>query len=99
MRIVEDDLRRAEVRELLERHALGMQENSPQGACHYFDLDALQASDVTVWSIWGVQSHLPGSVPCGTWPVTRLGLRRVDNERRRVPGSEVNLDRDIFGEF
>ena len=56
MRIVEDDLRRAEVRELLERHALGMQENSPQGACHYFDLDALQASDVTVWSIWGVRS-------------------------------------------
>ena len=43
MRIVEDDLRRAEVRELLERHALGMQENSPQGAVRFLRRERLQS--------------------------------------------------------
>ena len=52
MRILEDDLTGVEIQALLERHAQGMAENSPLGACHYLDLAGLQGADVTVWSIW-----------------------------------------------
>lgn len=59
MRIVEDDLSHSHVQALLEQHARGMKEHSPPGACHFFDLSALGASDVTVWSIWD-ESALAG---------------------------------------
>lgn len=56
MRIVEDDLSGEPVQALLEYHARGMEEHSPPGACHYFDLAALKAPDVTVWSIWDAEA-------------------------------------------
>lgn len=59
MRIIEDDLSHSHVQALLEQHARGMEAHSPPGACHYFDLAALRASDVTVWSIWA-ESALAG---------------------------------------
>ena len=52
LRIIEDDLNGADIQALLERHAAGMAEASPPGTCHFFDLDALRAPSVTVWSIW-----------------------------------------------
>lgn len=52
MRIVEDDLSGEDVQQLLEHHARGMEEHSPPGSCHYFDLNALRADNVTVWTIW-----------------------------------------------
>ena len=52
LRIIEDDLTGADIQALLERHAQGMADASPPGTCHFFDLDALRAPSVTVWSIW-----------------------------------------------
>lgn len=50
--ISEDDLSGVEIQALLERHAAGMADASPPGTCHFFDLDALKAASVTVWSVW-----------------------------------------------
>eukprot|EP00039_Didymoeca_costata_P021464 m.344629 g.344629 ORF g.344629 m.344629 type:complete len:155 (+) comp24787_c0_seq1:205-669(+) len=41
-----------DVKALLQRHALGMQQVSPPGTCHYFDLQALKAAEVTVWTAY-----------------------------------------------
>lgn len=50
--IVTDDLTGAEIRSLLELHFAGMLDNSPEGSCHFLDLDGLRQPDVTFWSIW-----------------------------------------------
>lgn len=52
MRIVEDDLSGAAIRALLEEHFAGMLANSPEGSCHFLDIDGLKGPGVTFWSIW-----------------------------------------------
>lgn len=52
MEILLDDLTGVEIQALLETHARGMTDNSPEGACHFLDLSGLLADEVTVWSIW-----------------------------------------------
>lgn len=52
MNIIEDDVTGTEILALLERHARGMQENSPPGACHYLDPAGLRDPHITVWSVW-----------------------------------------------
>lgn len=52
MRVMEDDLSGAQVRALLEQHFAAMRANSPEGSCHFLDLDGLRAPDVTFWSVW-----------------------------------------------
>lgn len=51
-RIIEDDLSGAAIQALLLFHTEGMLANSPKDACHFFDLEALRAPEVTMWSIW-----------------------------------------------
>lgn len=81
MRIVEDDLTGTEIQALLERHAQGMAENSPLGACHYLDLSGLQADEVTVWSIWDGDS-LAG---CGA-------LREIDPQHGEIKSMRTRDD-------
>lgn len=52
MHIVEDDLSGDQTRTLLETHFAGMLANSPEGSCHFLDIDGLKAPGVTFWSIW-----------------------------------------------
>ncbi len=52
MHIVEDDLSGEQIRALLETHFAGMLANSPEGSCHFLDIDGLKSPDVTFWSIW-----------------------------------------------
>jgi putative acetyltransferase len=52
VQIVVDDLGRADVQNLLRRHAEGMEASSPAGGCHYLDTKGLRSSEVTVWSAW-----------------------------------------------
>ncbi len=40
-----------EIRALLEEHMAAMMANSPKGACHFLDIAALQAADVTFWTV------------------------------------------------
>jgi putative acetyltransferase len=50
--IREDNLEGEATRSLLALHLSGMHENSPPGHVFALDLSALQAPDVTVWSVW-----------------------------------------------
>ena len=52
MNIFEDDLSGREIRALLEVHFAGMLANSPEGSCHFLDIEGLKSPDVTFWSIW-----------------------------------------------
>ena len=52
MQIVEDDLSGTQIRALLETHFAEMLANSPEGSCHFLDIDGLKSPDVTFWSIW-----------------------------------------------
>ena len=52
MHIVEDDLSGDQIRALLETHFAGMLANSPEGSCHFLDIDGLKSPGVTFWSIW-----------------------------------------------
>lgn len=51
-RIERDDLSGDAVQALLQRHADGMVEHSPPGACHFLDLDGLRHPSITFWSVW-----------------------------------------------
>lgn len=50
--IRQDDLSGAETRALLALHLAGMRAHSPQDNVFALDVSALQASEVTVWSVW-----------------------------------------------
>ena len=50
--IREDDLSSQAPRSLLALHLAAMHANSPPGSVYALDLSGLQASDVTVWSVW-----------------------------------------------
>ena len=52
MRIIEDDLSRAEVVALLREHLDDMVRHSPPGSVHALDAGALRAPDVTFWTAW-----------------------------------------------
>lgn len=52
MHIVEDDLSGDQIRALLETHFAGMLANSPEGSCHFLDIEGLKSLGVTFWSIW-----------------------------------------------
>lgn len=52
MRIIEDDLSGPDIRALLDIHFAGMLANSPEGSCHFLDVEGLKAPGVTFWSIW-----------------------------------------------
>ena len=52
MRIIEDDLTRAEVAALLEEHLGGMYEQAPPESTHAMDLQRLREPDVTFWTAW-----------------------------------------------
>ena len=47
-----DDLRGANVQDLLRRHLETMAEHSPPESRHALDLDGLRTPDVTFWSVW-----------------------------------------------
>ena len=50
--ISEDDLEGEATRALLALHLRGMLEDSPPGHSFALDLSGLQATNVTVWSVW-----------------------------------------------
>ena len=52
IRIVEDDLRGAEIAALLEAHLAAMREHSPPDSVHALDLDALRVPDISFWTAW-----------------------------------------------
>jgi len=81
MRIIVDDLTGCDVQALLARHAQGMLENSPEGACHFLDLSGLQSPDVTVWSIW----EGPSLAGCGA-------LREIDPHHGEVKSMRTHDD-------
>lgn len=81
MRIVVDDLTGADIQALLERHAQGMVENSPEDACHYLDLAGLKVPEVTVWTIWDGES-LAG---CGA-------MREIDATHGEVKSMRTHDD-------
>ncbi len=87
MLIIEDDLTGEAIQELLRIHAEDMLISSPEGACHFFDLEGLQAPDVTVWSIWDGDS-LAG---CGA-------LREIDashGEVKSMRTADAHLGRGV----
>jgi len=47
-----DDLRGAQIRELLQEHLHGMTLYSPPGSIHALDLDALRRPEVSFWTAW-----------------------------------------------
>ena len=52
VQIFSDDFIGPRIHALLGKHFTGMLANSPEGSCHFLDLGALNATDVTFWSIW-----------------------------------------------
>lgn len=52
VRIVQDDLRGAQVIALLEAHRANMFEHSPPESVHALDLDGLRKPEITFWSAW-----------------------------------------------
>lgn len=68
-----DDLRGAEVQELLRRHLDTMAEHSPPESRHALDLSGLRALDVTFWSIWDDEML----VGCGA-------LKEIDPEHGEI---------------
>ena len=52
MRIVEDDLRGAAIKALLDQHLDWTASLSPPESVHALNLDELQTSAVTVWTAW-----------------------------------------------
>ena len=79
--IVEDDLTGPEIRSLLELHFRGMLDNSPEGSCHFLDIDGLRQPDVTFWSIWNDRS-LAG---CGA-------LRELDRDHGELKSMRTSPD-------
>jgi putative acetyltransferase len=79
--IDEDDLTGPDIRALLELHFEGMLANSPEGSCHFLDIDGLRGPDVTFWSI---RSHgaLAG---CGA-------LREIDDGHGELKSMRTSLD-------
>jgi putative acetyltransferase len=51
-----DDLKSAEVQDLIEEHLQGMRSNSPPGHVYALALDGLRRPDVTFWSVWENQT-------------------------------------------
>jgi putative acetyltransferase len=47
-----DDVRGAEIIELLDEHMQAMRSISPPESCHALDLDGLRQPDITFWTIW-----------------------------------------------
>lgn len=58
MKIKLDDLTGPEIRELLRVHLANAAEHSPADAVYALDLPALQAPEVTFWSVWEQQDIL-----------------------------------------
>ncbi|MGK2908612.1 MAG: GNAT family N-acetyltransferase [Sphingobium sp.] len=52
MIIREDDVTGAQIRALLTLHLSGMAENSPPESVFALGIEALRASDITVWAAW-----------------------------------------------
>ncbi|MFC2951212.1 GNAT family N-acetyltransferase [Marinicaulis aureus] len=52
MQILEDDLSRKAVRDLLAYHFEQMHENSPPGMAYVLDVDGLKAPGISFWSVW-----------------------------------------------
>jgi len=52
MQILEDDLSRQAVRDLLAYHFEQMHENSPPGMAYVLDVDGLKAPGISFWSVW-----------------------------------------------
>ncbi|WP_028974230.1 GNAT family N-acetyltransferase [Spirochaeta cellobiosiphila] len=52
MNIIIDDLSSIEIRSLITHHLSEMKAGSPPDSVHALDLNALQDSSVTVWSVW-----------------------------------------------
>lgn len=50
--IREGGLDEPQVQDLLRLHASGMLAHSPADSCHFLDLSALQAPNITFWSAW-----------------------------------------------
>ena len=61
LRIIEDDLRGAQIAALLTLHLAEANAWSPPGSVHAMPLDRLREDDVTLWSAWD-EGNLAG---CG----------------------------------
>ena len=72
-----DDLSGADIRTLLELHIAGMAESSPEGSCHFLDIDALAVPDVTLWSI----RHGGELAGCGALQELSVGHGEVKSMR------------------
>ena len=49
---MKDDPERPEVAALVQRHLEDMAKHAPPESTHALDIDGLQSSDVTFWSVW-----------------------------------------------
>lgn len=78
MRIREDDLRGAEVRDLLGEHLADMCAVTPPESVHALDLEALRAPGLTFWSAWEGASL----VGCGA--LKELDARRGEIKSMRT---------------
>lgn len=52
MEIRIDDLRGAEIAQLLREHLQSMAQHSPPESVHALDIQALRQPDITFWSVW-----------------------------------------------
>jgi putative acetyltransferase len=73
-----DDLRSADVQELISEHLRGMHANSPPGHVHAFAIESLRRPEVTFWSIWA------GSVLCGCGALKQLDSRSGEVKSMRT---------------
>lgn len=93
-----DDLRGAEIANLLEEHLQGMRAVSPPESVHALDLEALRQPEITFWSAW-LDSKLLG---CGALKQLSLehgevkSMRTIANNLRS--GVASNLLQTIIDE-
>ena len=73
MKIIEDNLQGAEIRQLLLEHHGDMLAHSPEESVHALDIDALLQPGVTFWSVW-CEEQLAG---CGA-------LKRLDDQHAEI---------------
>ncbi|GHC23388.1 putative N-acetyltransferase YsnE [Kushneria pakistanensis] len=52
MKILQDDLTRADTLALIRAHVTELAGHSPEESCHALDIEALRGAGITFWSVW-----------------------------------------------
>ncbi|MBC7610391.1 MAG: GNAT family N-acetyltransferase [Polaromonas sp.] len=78
-----DDLRGAEIADLLQEHLRGMHALSPPESVHALDIDALRQPDITFWSAWD------GTTLCGCGALKQLNGQHGEVKSMRTAAGQL----------